>query len=870
MFILLTLVGAVLAEPSGGDLAFRVGLWDEAGAFYEQQYEATSDPAQQRRLLLKLLSVAQARNDLAAVTSIGSRLESALKGQNDPDVAMRLYLIRGGTAVRTLDLRTAAESFARARPLAQELYQKGDPGGALGLAECNSYKYLAPLYLTGRPTALAYGQACATAYQPSIQVHGTPERPLWLGDVARTTFWTRLWIWKAWEFYYLAYRRQDQQLANQWAETSWGIGSVALQSLGQSVQATGDLELAVAFYHVALEMTEGFPLANQTPETLRLVESTLPQWPESSEKQYVQSRLYRSKARLAVAKKDFDRALDHYLSSLEHLRTGKRTVALMDIMVEMAYVHLLDDASGPRWHQEVAKTLERLLILSQEVSYPWGRYFALGFLGTAKARNGELVEAERLLKLALEQLKEWGHNETPRARAQKLARPEVRLFADTLVDVLLRQEKKDEAMDLVGQMGAMSESAGLDLDRVKSKNPETTRNLRSLEESRRQRGKLMVELQSAQVSGDKAAVDRLSSRLADNKADFQKTVNNIRRDDPEFERMVSIRPSSFAKLQKVLAKDVVVAAFYPSAQRTLIFAITSEESHVYSSEVSRKELDDLVGRVRRALLSAQEDSAALNELNDILISPLQPLLKEKKVLAVVPSGKLYYLPFAALKKEGGEPLIQTIGVSLLTATELPDVGSYGARPKPARLLALANPDGSLPGARKEVDSIASLFSEKKVYYGEEATQDRVNGEDDVLHFATHGVIDGLDVNESYLLVSGDDKKLTVGEIYGLDLSEVNLVTLSACQTAVGEFNPGAEIATLSQAFSVAGSKSMLGSLWKVDDKATAYLMARFYTHLTEGKSKAEALRLAQLETAKQPDYSSPYFWSGFILLGDWQ
>ena len=139
-----------------------------------------------------------------------------------------------------------------------------------------------------------------------------------------------------------------------------------------------------------------------------------------------------------------------------------------------------------------------------------------------------------------------------------------------------------------------------------------------------------------------------------------------------------------------------------------------------------------------------------------------------------------------------------------------------------------------------------------------------------MHFATHGVLDGLDVNESYLLVSGDDQRLTVGEIYGLDLSEVSLVTLSACQTAVGEFNPGAEIATLSQAFSVAGSKSMLGTLWPVDDKATAFLMARFYTYLTQGKSKAEALRLAQLDTSKQGEYASPYFWSGFVLLGDWQ
>jgi CHAT domain-containing protein len=870
ILLLLALVSSATAELSEGDKLFIGGAYDEATVFYGEKYRATSEPAEKRRLLLKLLGVAQARNDLATMWTLGDLLEDALEGQDDPEVAMRLHLIRGVTSMRTFDAQTAADSFAKARPLAQSLYEKGDPGGALGLAECNSYDYLGPMFVVGRPEPKAYEEACLAAYQPCFQVPATREKPLWLMDVTRTVVWTRMWIWKAWEFYYTAYTAGEQELADRWAATSGGIGYEVIQAWSQSLQSTQNLELVAGITHIMLEMTESFPVAPWAPTLLAQAEAYIGQWPPTLEKHHMQGRFYRAKARRAVAEKKYEQALDDYQRSVQYMESSKRALDLMDVMVELGYVHLLEGATGPRWEREAKKTLEGLLPMAEEVRYPLARYYALGFLGTMRAREEEWAEAEGLLKQALQQLKEFSQNETPQARAQKLARREVRLFSDTLVDVLLRQDKKTEAMESVGQIGAISETAGLDLERVKAKNPETSRNLRSLEESRRQRGKLLVKLQSAQVAGDKASADLLSSRLADNKADFQKTVNTIRRDDPEFERMVSVRPSSFAKIQQFLPPDVVLAAYYPSAERTLVFAVTRDQSHVYASQVGRAELDSFIGQARRGLVSGKQDSAPLSKLHQVLISPIEPLLKEKKMLVVVPSGKLYYLPFPALLDQQGRPLIESVSVSFLTATELPDVAAFGSSSKPARLLALANPDGSLPGAQKEVDNIASLFTEKRVFYGKEATQDKVDGAEDVLHFATHGVLDTLDVNESYLLMSGDDERLTVGEIYGLDLGEVSLVTLSACQTAVGEFNPGAEIATLSQAFSIAGSKSMLGTLWKVDDRATAFLMERFYTYLTEGKTKAEALRLAQLETAKKPEFESPFYWSGFVLLGDWQ
>ena len=111
-----------------------------------------------------------------------------------------------------------------------------------------------------------------------------------------------------------------------------------------------------------------------------------------------------------------------------------------------------------------------------------------------------------------------------------------------------------------------------------------------------------------------------------------------------------------------------------------------------------------------------------------------------------------------------------------------------------------------------------------------------------------------------------DGWLTVGEVYGLDLSQADLVVLSACQTNLGELSAGDELVGLTRAFFFAGTPTVVASLWSVEDEATALLMERFYTHLRDGTGKAEALRQAQLEVREE--HPNPYYWAGFVLSGD--
>ena len=112
--------------------------------------------------------------------------------------------------------------------------------------------------------------------------------------------------------------------------------------------------------------------------------------------------------------------------------------------------------------------------------------------------------------------------------------------------------------------------------------------------------------------------------------------------------------------------------------------------------------------------------------------------------------------------------------------------------------------------------------------------------------------------------------LRLDDIYKLDLN-ADLVVLSACDTALGREIRGEGLIGMTQAFLFAGARSLIVSLWKVDDAATKELMARFYEGLlADGLRPAQALRQAQLSLAAERRYGHPFFWSGFVLTGDWR
>jgi CHAT domain-containing protein len=191
--------------------------------------------------------------------------------------------------------------------------------------------------------------------------------------------------------------------------------------------------------------------------------------------------------------------------------------------------------------------------------------------------------------------------------------------------------------------------------------------------------------------------------------------------------------------------------------------------------------------------------------------------------------------------------------------------------------------GRLPKSRWEAIDISNLVppSQSFVALDFQANRDTVTSGKlanyRYVHFATHGVLDLEHPELSGIVLSRFDEKgrpqdgyLRLYDIYNLNLP-AELVVLSACQTGAGKQIRGEGLIALTRGFMYAGAASVVASLWKVDDVATAELMKRFYQEMFINKKKpSAALRDAQLSLAKTTRWKSPYYWAGFVLQGEWR
>jgi CHAT domain-containing protein len=186
----------------------------------------------------------------------------------------------------------------------------------------------------------------------------------------------------------------------------------------------------------------------------------------------------------------------------------------------------------------------------------------------------------------------------------------------------------------------------------------------------------------------------------------------------------------------------------------------------------------------------------------------------------------------------------------------------------------------LPFTRLEANAIAALYpGHSHVFLGPAATEERAKsiGRDvRYLHFATHALLDQrFPLNSALVLTipehptSGQDNGLLQAwEIFEHVRIDADLVTLSACQTGLGQEQAGEGLIGLTRAFLYAGAHSILASRWTVQDVSTAELMKRFYGHLKNGASKDEALQQAQIELMHLPLFARPCYWAAFFLIGD--
>ena len=454
-----------------------------------------------------------------------------------------------------------------------------------------------------------------------------------------------------------------------------------------------------------------------------------------------------------------------------------------------------------------------------------------------------------------------------------------------LIDLLARHGRTQEAFDYAERARARAFLLGIGNPKLEPRQGADPALVREAEDLRQQL--LAEERRLLQApSGGPAS----TSKRDDLRERYRSLWLRLKVSDPAHRERARIDPARIDDIRAALDADTTLVSYFVSRSAIQAWVLDRDRYRHFTLPLNRDDLeragcwlDELARRGRGVtpLASPCAGGPAVPFLLHLrLITPLQPETFRRRLL-IAPHDRLHSLPFAALcDPKTRRFLIEDHVVSylpsagvlpILRAAETPVEGSALVLGAPAPLDTTLEP---LPGARDEAAAVAHLLATRPLL-GAEATESRLYnlaGNVDLLHVAAHGLYEPRNPPFSRIALTPteeQDGNLEVHEILeNLDLAGVNLVVLSACDTARGEASKGDEITGLTRAFLLAGSPGVISTLWRIDDTATALLMDELYGQLIAGATAAEALRTAQLRLRSRLEYSDPQWWAAFTLTGD--
>jgi CHAT domain-containing protein/tetratricopeptide (TPR) repeat protein len=396
--------------------------------------------------------------------------------------------------------------------------------------------------------------------------------------------------------------------------------------------------------------------------------------------------------------------------------------------------------------------------------------------------------------------------------------------------------------------------------------------------------------------------------------EYQDVEAAIQKSSPRYAALTQPSPLKLKQIQEdVLDAGSLLLEYSLGEKRSYLWAVSKTGIHAWEL-APRARIETAVRNVLQLVTSRADAAlpAAARELSDLVVAPAAATLAGKRLI-IVADGALQQIPFAMLPIPGSrEPLLTAHEiVSLPSASALAVLRNEAAGRQPATktLAVFADPvfdagdaapspeatrilehltDRSfkiprLPFTAIEADQIlrvAGGTGNWKATGYQASRAAALNGQLSqyrYVHFATHGILDTERPSLSALVLSQVDENqkpvdgfLRVNDIYNTRLS-ADLVVLSACQTGLGKEVRGEGLMGLTRAFLYAGAPRVVVSLWSVNDRATADLMAALYRGmLRQGKTPSAALRAAQLELRKQKRWESPYYWAAFVQHGEWR
>src|SRR6266545_5686213 len=665
----------------------------------------------------------------------------------------------------------------------------------------------------------------------------------------------------------------------------------SLNNLGGVYQVLGNYGLALGYYQRSLALRE---MMNDTPE-IPVVLANI-------------GSLHQLQGNYGLALEYYQKSLD--LSKelglkLEIARTLINIGAVYNLQGHYSMaVELLESATN------IARQIGRRDTLWDARTTVGGAYRALNQPAQARQAFEEAIVTVESLRAQVA----GGEQEQQRFFENKISP------YHAMVELLVAQNKPDEALTY-----AERAKARVLLDVLQSGRSDIAKAMTAQEKEHERRLRSELVSFNSQVSREGVRAQPDQTRLADLKARLQKARL-------EYEAFQTSLYAAHLELrvQRGEAKTVTLeetAKLLPDAQSALLeYVVTDEKTYLFvltagsdttrgtaklqshTLAIKRKDLTEHVAALRQQL--AKRDLTfrpTASKLYDLLLSPARAELQGKQTLVIVPDGALWELPFQALLDAQGRYLIEDHALSYAPSlTVLREMAKLrrqrkGGSASSKTLLAMGNPAlgnetvervrlvhrddrlNPLPEAEREVKTLGQLYgaAQSRVYVAGDAREDRLKAEAGrfgVLHLATHSILNDASPMYSQVVLAqsaegaSEDGLLEAWEIMNLDLN-ADVVVLSACETGRGRVGAGEGVIGLTWALFVAGSPTTVVSQWKVESASTTSLMLEFHRNRQDGIKKshvstAKALQGAAFKMLRTTEYRHPFYWAGFVVVGD--
>ena len=615
--------------------------------------------------------------------------------------------------------------------------------------------------------------------------------------------------------------------------------------------------------------------------------------------------------RIYTQYKRYDLALSYHREALAGFDAAKNRRAAVVTLNNISAVHLAQEN-----YQEAFKIAEETVLLSRDSGRKADLYVSLMNLGYAQFGLNRLGEARQTFTEAVAIIEKL-RMQTAGGVEERQRYFEGGLGAHHgLLGVLVKENRPDEALVFVERAKARAL-----LDMLQQGRGRVNKAMTAVEQEEERRLKSDLTQLNRQLARltqfdkqDAIRVGEVETKLERARLNYEAFQNTLYAAHPELKTQRGEAPIINSEELSHLLPNAASALleYVVTNDKTYLFVITKASDRAavdiqsYTLPLKRDELAKQIEAFRQQLASRDLGfRASAIKLYDLLLKPAQSQLRDKNNLVIAPDSSLWDLSFQALVNNNRfviESAAITYAPSLTVLREMTKrrLNQSGAS-SPATLLAFGNPvsggetarrTGSslrnhnldpLPEAEEEVKALGRLYgpSRSRIYVGNEAREDLLKkeaGQASILHFTTHGTLNNASPMYSQLTLAeggpNDDGLLEAWELMQLDL-KAELAVLSACETARGRIGAGEGMIGFSWAMFIAGVPSIVVSQWKIESAGTRDLMVNFHRSLISPSrqskiktSKSEALRQAALKLLRNPETSHPFYWAGFVLVGD--